>query len=126
MSARPQTYTENEPMSTATTVPTPDLTAMSLPDLHAHIAHLEQTRERLTADLPELEKRAALRDPVACYDYFATMSLLERIDYEVSDAQAEVEFRESQVKPVPSWFDVGRALLHESRLAMSGHYRTVR
>jgi len=97
--------------TTTTTIHTPDLTAMTLPDLHAHIRHMEQTRERLTADLPALEKRCALRDPVACYDYFATMSLLERIDYEVSDAQAEVEFKEREARNSPhAFFDMAMAM----------------
>lgn len=111
---------------TTTHTQSPDLTAMTLPDLHAHIAHLSETRERLTADLPAMEKRCALRDPVACYNHFATMSLLERIDYEVSDAQAEVRFRESQVKPVSLWWDVGMAVTHSARMVMAGHYRTAR
>ena len=114
-------------MTTATTVPTPDLTAMTLPELYAHIRHLEQTRERLTADLPELE-RACIERSDACkaYDYYDHMRTLEAIDTEVADADAEIQFRESQRKPVPSWWDVGLAVTHSARLAMAGHYRSAR
>ena len=113
-------------MTTTTTVPTPDLTAMTLPDLHAHVRYLEQTRERLTADLPDIERRAARQDPIACYEYFTTHRLLEQIDNEVADADAEIQFRAANRKPVPSWWDVGLAVTHSARLAMAGHYRGMR
>lgn len=102
----------------------PDLTDPTF-DVDAHIAHLGVTRERLTAELPDLERRCALRDPVACYDYFATMDLLRRIDTEIEDAEAERQFREANRKHDPHWLDVGRVLLH-GRHEINTHFRTMR